>query len=435
MNTRKNRFILFLTVFIDMLGFSVIFPIFPELLEYFSNSKADPVLSAFLNLAHFLSGSEEISEVFIVLFGGLLGSIYAVLQFIFAPIWGKISDRKGRKPILIFTTLGSVLGYLVWFLSKDFSLFVLSRVITGAMGGNISVASASMADSTTQATRAKGMGMIGAGIGLGFILGPSFGGILSRFKFVELGFSHTIFPYVALTALIFATVNLTLMIFVFKETLVEKNETKTILKHPVLSLADSSMKELPFFSFIYFLFTFSFSGFEFVVNFFFKQSLGLTPMEIGYSFVYMGLVIVFIQGGVIRRISGKIPEIQICIAGNLFLVVGFICIYFSNNFFMTFFSLTLLSIGNALFNPGISALTSLYSSPLELGKNLGILRGFGSMARAFAPFIFSFVYFKFGFKNSFLLSSIIFIMLSALIYKLKYSLKNPKKVPLNTDGS
>ena len=164
-----------------MMGFSLIFPIFPETLNHFLAQAGDPVLDLLAGwTARILDGRTSDWKLFVALFGGIVASLYSILQFLFSPIWGKLSDSTGRRPVLVFTCTGSFLGYLVWLFSGSFSLFVLSRLVTGLMGGNVSVATAAMADSTSEQDRTKGMGMIGAGIGLGFIAGPSIGGILAH---------------------------------------------------------------------------------------------------------------------------------------------------------------------------------------------------------------------------------------------------------------
>lgn len=417
MNSKKNSLALFLTVFVDMMGFSVIFPIFPETLRFFWEKGNDPIFALFQTYVLSIIPSPD-NPYFIVLFGGITGSIYAILQFIFAPLWGKLSDRTGRKPILLFTSTGNFLGYLVWFFADSFTLFVLSRVVTGCMGGNISVASAAMADITSEKDRARGMGLIGAGIGLGFILGPPLGGLLSGldllafFPWLE-GWKVTVFSSSALLAVFVAFVNLILVGFFFEETLNGKIESKII--HPVFSLGSSQVKELPLLCAIYFFFTLGFSGFEFGINFFFHEVLKFSPREIGYSFVYMGAIVILVQGGVIRRISGKVPEKKIALAGVFSLLLGFGLISFSKSTFFTMFCLALLSLGSALLNPGLSALASLFSLKTEQGKNLGILRGFGSLARAFSPTIFSLIYFQFGPNSSFMvaggISSIVLLLL------------------------
>lgn len=417
----RNKLILFLTVFIDMLGFSVIFPIFPETLKFYLSGGEDPILSLLLSLiGQFESDSNH--RYFIVIFGGLVGSIYAILQFMFAPFWGKLSDRTGRKPLLIFTSLGSFLGYLLWFFSTNFSLFVLSRIVTGIMGGNISVASAGMADITSEKDRAKGMGMIGAGIGLGFIFGPPLGGLLSGVDLVGIFpslafFGVTIFSSSALISVLFAFINLILMLTLFQESYKPQADTPRSLSHPIFGVAGLKNSKIPFLSFIYFLFILGFSGFEFSINFFFHDTLYFNPREIGFSFVYMGLIVIFVQGGVIRRISGKVPEKKIALFGTVSLLIGLSILSLSSTFIPVFISLFFLSMGSAFLNPGLSALASLFSGAHEQGKNLGILRGFGSLARAVSPFLFALLYFNYGPNKSFLLSFFLSLLVLGFLLK------------------
>jgi MFS family permease len=425
----KNKLILFLTVFIDMMGFSVIFPLFPDTLKFYLSQGNDEVLFFFISIVERLLATQN-NPYFIVLFGGLIGSIYAVLQFIFSPIWGKISDSSGRKRILIFTSFGSLAGYLIWFFSGNFSTFVISRVITGIMGGNISVASASMADMTTKEDRAKGMGIIGAGIGLGFIFGPPLGGImsgynlLSPFPFLS-SIGTTIYSSSALVSVVVSLINFLMIIFLFEETFISQNSpVKRGFSHPVFGIFSSDVVQLPKICLIYFLFTLGFSGFEFCINFFFYESLNFSPKEIGYSFVYMGSIVILIQGGVIRRISGKVAEKKIAIFGSISLLIGFIIITLSKNLPVIFVALSFLSIGSAFLNPGISSLASIYSSQDEQGKNLGIMRGFGSLARAFAPLIFSLIYFSKGPVTTFRFSFIVIFVVLILLLNFKEERKN-----------
>ena len=425
----KNKLILFLTVFIDMMGFSVIFPLFPDTLKFYLSQGNDDVLSFFISIVERFLATQN-NPYFIVLFGGLIGSIYAILQFIFSPIWGKISDSSGRKRILIFTSFGSFAGYLIWFFSGNFSTFVLSRVITGIMGGNISVASASMADMTTKEDRAKGMGIIGAGIGLGFIFGPPLGGIMSGFNLLSIfpflsSIGTTIYSSSALVSVVVSLVNFLMIIFLFEETFISQvSPIKRGFSHPVFGIFSSDVVQLPKICLIYFLFTLGFSGFEFCINFFFYESLNYSPREIGYSFVYMGSIVILIQGGVIRRISGKVSEKKIAIFGSLSLLIGFIIITLSKNLPVIFVALSFLSIGSAFLNPGISSLASIYSSQDEQGKNLGIMRGFGSLARAFAPLVFSLIYFTKGPVTTFRFSFIVILSVLILLVNFKEDKKN-----------
>lgn len=409
---KKTTFLLFLTVFIDMMGFSIIFPVFPEILKFFQEKGQDPTLQLFqFVLLSFLKDPQH--PYYIVLLGGLTGSLYAFLQFLFAPFWGKLSDRVGRKPILILTSCGNLLGYIIWLFSNSFDLFVLSRIITGSMGGNISVASAAIADVTPKEKRASGMGIIGAGVGLGFLFGPPLGGVLAHLpNFLPTYEQFTIFSNSALLAVLVALLNLLLIVFFFKETHTSRNQTQ--FTHPVFFLFQSSNREVFFISLVYFLFSLGFSGMEFSINFFFHDILEFSPRQIGFSFVYMGLIVIFVQGGIVRKISGKVTEKKIAIFGSILLVIGFSILGVSKTVVFTFLSLSFLALGSGLLNPSLSSLVSLVTQE-DQGKALGMFRGLGSLARALSPIIFSVLYFQFGpsfgFFTSGVLSGIVFILL------------------------
>lgn len=409
-----------------MMGFSVIFPIFPETLKIFLAKSGDPVLDKFTDLTRILmeaSGGDW--SLFVALFGGIVASLYSLLQFAFAPIWGRISDRIGRKPILVFTSLGSFFGYAVWLFSGSFSLFVFSRVITGMMGGNISVASAAMADITSEKDRAKGMGLIGAGVGLGFIAGPPIGGLFAKvdLSFFELLFPEitlTAFPASALAATFVAFLNLLMILFWFRETLKKDPEAPKQKKtHPILGVFTSKNREVVLYSLLYFIFVFAFSGFEFSINFYLSQFLNYSPSEIGFTFVYIGLIIVLIQGGVFRRLSGKVKVTRLVRAGSISLLLGFALLYFVSNSYQLFISLTFLSSGSALLHPSLSTLVSLVSGKEEQGTNLGMFRSLASLGRGLAPFAFCLIYFSKGPAVSFLTSGIICFCFLLLIWKLK----------------
>jgi MFS family permease len=423
MSHKREKLVLFLTVFIDMMGFSVIFPIFPETLRFFLARETDPVLQFFLSIIHLFESSNE-NKLFIVLFGGVVGSIYSILQFFFAPIWGRMSDRVGRKPALILTSTGNFLGYLVWFFSGSFTLFVISRLITGCMGGNISVASAAMADVTAEKDRAKGMGMIGAGIGLGFMFGPPLGGILSSYDITAsfpalTAYGVTVFSSSALLSVLIALVNLILVLFVFRETF--NPQTSEVRKelHPILGLRKTTVTELPLLCLIYLIFSLSFSGFEFCINFFLFDVLNFNPREIGYTFVYLGSIIILVQGGIIRRISGKVAEKKIAFIGALSLFVGLCALSFSRTIGLTILSLGFISLGSAFLNPGLSSLASLFSSAQDQGKNLGIMRGFGALARGVSPISFALLYFSFGAFTTFAVSAFLILIVIGLITRIK----------------
>ncbi|MCC6276135.1 MAG: MFS transporter [Leptospiraceae bacterium] len=400
-----------------MMGFSIIFPIFPEILKFFNSRGNDFTLEIFLKLAYYIAPSHD-AVVITVLLGGISGSIYSFLQFIFAPLWGKISDTVGRKPVLIFTSIGNFLGYAIWLFSGNFTMFVLSRLVTGSMGGNISVASASMADSTSIQDRAKGMGMIGAGIGLGFIFGPPIGGFLSRYEISHLSpwlvSIFTVFPFSAFFSVFVAGLNLILLIFLFQETY-QKGAKQNKKIHPFLEVTDIRNLKLMVIALIYFLFMFSFSGFEFALNFFLSGAYQFTPSQIGLTFVFIGFIIIIIQGGVIRRISGKVSETNICLFGAIALIVGFTVLLNLKTIEFAFLGFAFLAVGSAFLNPGFTSLASVNASQDEQGKSLGVIRSFGSLARAISPISFCLIYFLndayFSFMVSFSITLLFFVLL------------------------
>ncbi|MFB5649765.1 MFS transporter [Leptospira wolffii] len=428
---RKHTFILVLTVFIDMMGFSLIFPVFPETLNHFLAQAGDPVLDLIAGwTSRLLEGNSGDWKLFVALFGGIVASLYSILQFLFSPIWGKLSDKTGRRPVLVFTCTGSFAGYLVWLFSGSFSLFVLSRIITGLMGGNISVATAAMADSTSEQDRSKGMGMIGAGIGLGFIAGPSLGGILAHTDPSHLlpflpWEKMTIFPSVALVAASASLLNLVFVLLRFHETLPHqlRNKSSEGKVHPILGVFELGSREILYVSFLNLFLLLFFSGFEFSLNFYLDQFLGFSPMHIGYTFVYIGLIIVFVQGGIIRRLSGKVEEKKVALLACVFLVLGFLFLTLSDpnseSKFQLFLALTFLALGSAFINPSISAIVSLSSPANEQGKNLGILRSLGSFGRGISPILFSIVYSQKGPHFSFLISGLMSVIFLGLFLYVK----------------
>lgn len=413
---KKIQFILFLIVFTDMMGFSLLFPLFPKTLEFFLAKGDDVFFRTFYSAANLLSFGGDTKYTF-VLFGGILGSIYSFLQFLAAPVWGRLSDIFGRRAILVFTTLGNTLGYLLWLFSSQFWMFVLSRVITGLMGGNLSVASAAMADQTDEKSRAAGMGLLGAGIGLGFVMGPLLGGISSQWNFLDSFYkegSVVVFPASAFFAILVSLVSMVLVYLFLPANKPEKIPEKEI--HPFLSLKKIESRNLVRISLLNLLFVLSFSGFEFVVNFFLSDTFQFSPKEIGFTFLYIGIVIILVQGGVVRRLSGKISEKTISLFGGVVVVFGMaLLVLIGSNFFGLFVSLFFLAFGSALVNPGLSSFASLESGKGDLGRSLGLFRSFGSLGRAVSPVVFSLLYFQKGPILAFFISFILLCAFTILL--------------------
>jgi len=417
---RKIQFILFLIVFTDMMGFSLLFPLFPKTLEFFLSKGDDSFFRTFYSFANILSFGGETKYTF-VLFGGILGSIYSFLQFLAAPVWGRLSDHSGRRAILLFTTFGNTIGYVLWLFSSQFWMFVVSRVITGMMGGNLSVASAAMADQTDEKSRAAGMGFLGAGIGLGFVMGPLLGGISSQWTFLDSLYQEgmfVIFPASAFFSIFVSLVSMVLVYLFLPASKPERIQEKEI--HPFLSLKKIESRNLVRISLLNLLFVLSFSGFEFVVNFFLSDTFQFSPKQIGFTFLYIGIIIILVQGGVVRRLSGKISEKKISLYGGILVVLGMaLLVFFGTESIGLFVSLFFLAFGSALVNPGLSSFASLESGKGDLGRSLGLFRSFGSLGRAVSPIVFSLLYFQKGPSFAFFVSLLLLCGFTILLGKQK----------------
>ena len=220
----------FLILFVDLMGFSIIFPLFPDLIDYYLETDRNNFLLSFIiNLIGDIDSDFGRFKL-IVLFGGIIGAIYSLLQYISSPFWGNLSDKIGRKTVLKITLMGTFFSYVVWIFSASFTVLVLSRVLSGLMSGNISVATACISDVTNEKNRSKGMAFVGIAFALGFILGPALGGIFSLVSFEVMPYMHK-FSAVALVASLLSFINIVFIYFKFEETnkLDNNNSDKKII--------------------------------------------------------------------------------------------------------------------------------------------------------------------------------------------------------------
>ncbi|MED5446645.1 MAG: MFS transporter [Planctomycetota bacterium] len=405
---RASLGVLFLTVFVDLVGFSIIFPLFPDMLDHYVQADGPDSLIGSLAawLGEFTSHPDPDKQRLYTtaLFGGVLGSIYSALQFVFAPFWGRLSDRTGRRPILLISITGLALAYLVWVFAGSFVLLVISRVVAGIMGGNISVATAAVADITGEKDRAKGMGMIGAAFGLGFILGPAIGGLLSSVDLSDSGIAGlNPFSAPALAAMGLSIWNLTWVSLRFPETL--PSETRgTSPSHarsfnPARLLSGHNLPNgVSGTNLLFFLYQTAFAGMEFTLVFLAKERLEYTRHEMMWIFIFVGLLIALVQGGIVRRLAPKLGERRLVRTGLFMLVPGLVIVGSTpeHNSLHLYGGLALLAIGSALVSPCLSALVSLYTPADRQGEVLGVFRSIGALSRAIAPVIAGLVFWKLG---------------------------------------
>ena len=344
--------VIFLTVFIDLVGFGIAIPILPFYVEHFGGT-------AF--------------EV------GALTAVYSLMQFIFAPVLGQLSDRYGRRPILFFSILGSSIGFLIVGLANALWLVFLGRIIAGITGGNISTAQAYIADITTPENRARGMGLIGAAFGLGFVFGPAIGGILSRYG--------SSVPFYAVAAL--ALFNAILLYFVLPET-VKAGKTLGKIRNRFSILRESFQNQnLAIVNVLYFLIITAFSIMTTAFVLYTQFRFGYNEQENGYLFAFIGGLSAILQGGAVGILTRKFGEKRLIVVGAMVMAAALFAVPFVSpaigGLAGLLAGIACFAFGNSISNPALTTLGSFYSPPDEQGAGLGILQSSASLARAVGP--------------------------------------------------
>ena len=296
---RSTFGVVFLIIFLDMVGFSVIFPLFPDMLDHYLDreiEKGGGLLTEFVSVIKGMAFDPVDGNNFLrfetVVFGGVLGSLYAILQFFFAPVWGRLSDRFGRRPILLLT-VGELAWGSVWVFAGSFWVLVLSRVVGGIASGNLSVATASIADVTSRESRSKGMALVGVAFGLGFILGPALGGWASTMD--PLGsdaqgvFVLNEFSLAAVISLALGILNWAWLASRFKETLpLEKRAAVDAPKPAIFQIGRVSNTAVRKTCLSYLFYMISFSGMEFTLTFLAVERFDYAPSAIAKMFLLIG---------------------------------------------------------------------------------------------------------------------------------------------------
>lgn len=385
MRNNKSLLTIFLIVFIDLLGFGIILPLLPYIAEKY---QATPLQI------------------------GLLTATYSLFQLISAPILGRLSDRYGRKKILIISQIGSALGYLLLGLAHSLPLLFLSRIIDGATGGNISIAQAYIADVTTKENRAKGMGMIGAAFGLGFIFGPAIGGALSKISYSAPAYFATGVSLIT----IFAT------IFFLKETVNEKKASES--PKTKLSLVEFKrvlgLYPIGLLIIVFLMLNSAFSIMQGNFSLWTQKTFNFDASQNGWLFAYIGILAVIFQMKLLPFVIKRFKEKNILQASLLFMAIGLILIPLAKHPNFLFVALFFLPLGNGLANPTIQALASENVPKEEYGETLGILQSAGSLGRIIGPIIGGEIFQSFGKDTAFYFAG--FLIISTLVY-LKMKLK------------
>lgn len=356
---RSPLLVIFITVFIDLIGFGIVIPVLPFYVEG-TTFNATP------------------RSV------GLLFASYSMMQLIFTPVLGRLSDKYGRRPILFLSLLGTGIGFLILGFATTLWMLFVGRIIDGITGGNISTAQAYVADVTTPENRAKGMGMIGAAFGLGFVLGPAIGGILSRWGI------HI--PFLFAAGLAFS--NAILLYFTLPETVTPDHPARTSAATARWTLLAQALKQsrLTLILSIYFLFVVAFSVMTTSFALFTMYRFGYDAHDTGWLFVFVGLIGAIIQGGLIGRLVRRFGEVPLVIAGALLFAAALFAIPLTNP--QTGLATLLVvgaafALGNSLSTPSLAGLASKSVGRGEQGGVLGITQSVASLARIVGPLISS----------------------------------------------
>ncbi|MFO1519113.1 MAG: MFS transporter [bacterium] len=378
---KSPLFIIFLVVFIDLLGFGMIIPILPYYVKSFGASA--------------------------VTLSWLMAS-YSGMQFLFSPFWGNLSDRIGRRPVLQISILGIGASMVVLGFANSLFWLFLGRIIAGFFAANLSVASAYIADVTPPEKRAKGMGMIGAAFGLGFTLGPPIGGYLSK-----LGHGYGLPAYVvgglAFLNFVFASLRLKEPDLSVELRKSHRNRPTSELRKQILENPKTGLAILMFF-----LVTTGFAQLETTFALYLLSRFNLDADHAGYILGYMGIVMILIQGGAIGRLVKAAGEIRLVFFGTGLMAISLLAASFSATQVLFILPLLILAFGYAITNPSLSSLTSR-NAPREIqGATMGTYQSAGSLARIIGPLIAGLLYDHWGRQTPFWGASALFFLVCVI---------------------
>jgi DHA1 family tetracycline resistance protein-like MFS transporter len=363
---RSPLIVIFITVFIDLIGFGIVIPVLP----YYAEG------------TRFGATPRSV---------GLLFASYSVMQLIFAPVLGRLSDKHGRRPILLISLLGTAVGFLILGFATTLWMLFLGRIIDGISGGNISTAQAYIADVTTEENRAKGMGLIGAAFGLGFVFGPAIGGVLSRWGI------HV--PFLFAGALAFC--NAVLLYFTLPETVTADHPARISAAmgrgwHRLINALRNP--RLGFVLTIYFLSIVAFSIMTASFSLFLMFRFGYDAFHNGWVFAFVGIISAGIQGALIGKLVKRFGEPILVIAGTLMFSLSLFASPFIGptvgvigGVLGILITGAVSAVGNALNAPTLTSLASKSATAAEQGTIMGVTQSVASLARAVGPAIAAFM--------------------------------------------
>jgi len=352
--SNKRLFSIILIVFIDLLGFSLILPLLPYYAQTF---KASQTVT------------------------GLLIASYAVMQLIGAPILGRLSDRFGRRPILLISILGTFIGFLLLGFANALWILFASRIIDGLTGGNLSIAQAYISDVTDEKNRSKGLGMIGAAFGLGFIIGPVTGGLLSQWGYAVPAFA----------AAAISLINLILIYAWLPESLTQEKRSQMTEKRPAVTLQALLVAfKRPFTGSLLitrFFFGLAFAIFQTIFSLYALAKFNLTARDTGFILTYVGILSVVVQGFLVGRLTGWFREDVLIVASVVLMGISLLGWALTPSVFWLYVVMTPTALAGGLLNTLLSSTLTKAVASQEIGGILGLSTAVESSTRIFAPIL------------------------------------------------
>ena len=349
--------VVFLIVFVDLVGFGIVIPFLPLYAEDFGPSP--------------------------VVFGLLMAS-FSAMQFVFAPILGRLSDRYGRRPVLLVSLAGSVVGYLLFAFAGSMAMLFASRIIDGISGGNISTAQAVISDITDERDRTRGMGILGAAFGLGFICGPALAALL-------VGLARWLPGLAAATT---SAIALVLVWLLLPETRRERPPA-AVRFHALSSRNLGRAIGYPMVGaclLAVFVVIFAFSNFETTFAQLLRLRFDMSMSSVGWTFVFAGVLGAVVQGGLVGRLAQRFGEARLIIAGAAGAAAAGAALPVAGSLGGLLGALAVLAVGHGLVAPSLSSLTSKLVPGEEVGGVMGVYQGVSSLARIVGPFWAEWIY-------------------------------------------
>jgi MFS transporter, DHA1 family, tetracycline resistance protein len=370
----------FLVVVIDLMGFGIVLPLLPFYAQEF-----------------------QASAITI----GLLYSVYSFMQLIFSPIWGSLSDRVGRRPIMLLSTFGAVIAYIVFGLAESLGVLFFSRVIAGVMGGNISTAQAYIADVTSTADRAKGMGLIGAAFGIGFVVGPATATLLIHDSFHQfiagIGLAETAswmeqnrYALPGFFAAMLSFCSFLMVWFRLEETVDTSKERAPAAARPSVfsprfwkRLSEQKGQNARGFLIPlvigFFLLSFGESSLYSAFPLFAESELSMSAADVGIQFFYIGIIVVIVQGFLIKPLTNRFSEESLFMTGNILMVAGLAMIPMASSMVTLALFLGLMALGKSLNTPTLTSLISQEADEENVGAVMGTAQGLSGLGRMIGP--------------------------------------------------